>query len=91
MVKRIIDDKNHIIYYMIKDHDKQWMNYGNKSEDKNIIDDFKNFISKSNAHLDKTYYCNKQDLKNELLDINKNSFNFSLKDNTINNIINTRL
>ena len=58
MVKRIIDDKNQIIYYMIKDHDKQWMNYGNKSEDKNIIDDFKNLISKSNAHLDKTYYCN---------------------------------
>ena len=90
MVKRITDDKNHILYSMIKDHDKQCMNSGNKSEDKNILDDYKIFISKCNAHLDKTDYYNKQDLRNEILDIyNKNNFKFSLKDNTINNIINT--
>lgn len=63
------------------------MNSGNKSEDKNILDDYKNFISKCNTHLDKTDYYNKQGL----LDIyNKNGFNFSLKDNRINNIINTQ-
>lgn len=30
------------------------MNSGNKSEEKNILDDYKILISKCNAHLDKT-------------------------------------
>lgn len=52
---------------MIKDHDKQCINFANKSEDKNILDDYKNFISKYNSHLDKTDYYNKQELKSKLL------------------------
>ena len=60
-----------------------------KTDNSNIINNYNEFIWKCKEHLNKLDHYDKKEVKIDLLNIyNKNKYNFKLKVNTVDNIIN---
>ena len=83
-------DKNNIYYILEKNHSKECIEFSTISiiNSSNLIGNYNDYINKCNQYLDSTEDYNKTEMRVKLQEIyNSNNYNFTLKENTIKNII----
>ena len=90
IVKRIVNKEN-ITYEMIRDHNEECKKFNiiHKNYEDNTIHNYEEFVKQCRTFMDSSEFYNKKEFRVKLLDIyNKEKYNFKLKENTIDNIIN---